>query len=349
MVQLNKKFYGILLIIITALFLSGCVKSKLQASPEFALGPGDYDFSIEHDGLKRIYIVHVPPSYDVIKPTPLVLAFHGGGGNAEGSVEYFQLNSKSDDEGFIVVYPEGTGKLVLGKVFGSWNAGRCCPPALDNNVDDVGFVKKMIEKLENDFKIDENRVFATGMSNGAQMSYRLACELADKIAAIAPVASQGTFDNCIPSRPVPVMHFQGIEDPCTLYRGGQCGACMAEFFNKIGIPVEARTWDCVTIQAYIDKWVKINGCSNQSSVTYQNKDATCMTYDQCQDNSEVTLCLIEGMGHTWPGRTTYSARACKERPDGYLCRLWIETVGDLSDDIIANDAMWEFFKKHPMR
>ena len=90
--------------------------------------------------------------------------------------------------------------------------------------------------IVHDFNIDENSIYATGMSNGAQMCYRLACELADKIAAIAPCGSIGTFDNCTPSRSVPVMHFHGLEGPCCFYDGGQCGTCMAEFLNALGIP-----------------------------------------------------------------------------------------------------------------
>lgn len=110
----------------------------------------------------RTYKVHVPPGYSQDKPTPVVIAFHGGGGNAKGSVEYFRLNTKSDEEGFIVVYPEGTGPLVKGEIFGSWNAGRCCPPAMDNNVDDVGFVEEMIEKLGGNFNVNESRIYAAG-------------------------------------------------------------------------------------------------------------------------------------------------------------------------------------------
>lgn len=331
---------------------------KLRQSPDYIAneaatakmvsGPGDYDFSILHDDLTRLYKVHVPPGYDINNSSPVIIAFHGGGGNAENCVDSFRLNEKSDIEGFIVVYPEGTGPQVKGEVFGTWNAGRCCPPAMDNNVDDVGFIECMLEELENDFNIDETRIYATGMSNGAQMCYRLACELANKIAAIAPCGSIGTFDNCTPSRPVPVMHFHGLEDPCCFYDGGQCGTCMAEFLNALGIPAVPRPWDCIPVPAYVDKWRIQNGCSNQTKVTLQTGNATCISYQECQNNAEVTICTIRGMGHTWPGSMEYSAEACKTRPKGYVCRLWKEAVGALNNDIIANDAMWEFFKKHTL-
>ncbi len=313
-----------------------------------AYGSGDYDFTLEHDGLERFYVVHVPPEYDKNSSTSLVIALHGGGGNARSSPGYFRLDLKSDREGFIVVYPEGTGKKVLGKTFAAWNAGRCCGTAMQDNVDDVGFIDAMIDKLKSDFNIDEKRVYATGMSNGAQMVYRLACELPDKIAAIAPSGSQGTFDNCHPKRPVPVLHIQGKSDPCSLYDGGVCGRCMADFWRKIGVPVQYNSWECISIPGYIDGWKTRNGCSAKTNVTFQNKGAICVTYEGCQQNADVTLCTVDGLGHNWPGQKTYGVEACKTNPDGIICNAWKDSVGPLSQDLSANDMIWEFFKEHPM-
>jgi len=323
--------------------------SPAPSSAKGALGAGDYDFSLIHDGLKRIYKVHVPSSYTQGTPTPVILAFHGGGGNAEKAVEYYDLNTKSDREGFIVVYPEGYGIQTKGGIFGSWNAGTCCNPALKDNIDDVGFVKKMIEKLENDFNVDETRIFATGMSNGAMMSYALACELSDKIAAIAPAGAVGMYHQCHPKRKVPVMHFHGTEDPCARYdgcAGDACKSCMGRYLNKIGFRTKLDTMDSMSVPNLMEEWRKRNACSSETRVTYQHKNATCVTYQGCEE--DVTLCSIEGMGHAWPGKTTYGLKACQTNPNGRLCNLWKETVGPLSDDINANDAMWEFFKNHPM-
>jgi len=258
-------------------------------------GSGDYDFTLEYEGLKRVYVVHVPEEYDNNSKTPLVIAFHGGGGNARSSPGYFGLNLKSDREGFIVVYPEGTGKQILGKTSAVWNAGRCCGSAMQGNVDDVGFIEAMIDKIKSDFNIDEKRVYATGMSNGAQMVYRLACELSDKIAAVAPSGSQGTFDNCHPERPVPVLHIQGKADPCSLYDGGVCGRCMADFWRKLSIPVQYNSWECVSIPGYIDGWKTRNGCSDKTNVTFQNKGAICVTYEDYRAN--MTLYTMDGMRH----------------------------------------------------
>lgn len=310
--------------------------------------PGNHNFTLSHDGLERFYLVHIPESYDKNKKTSLVMVFHGGGGNARKGPEYFGLNSKSDKEGFIVVYPEGSKKEVFGKTFAAWNAGRCCGDALKSNIDDVGFVSKMINKMKADFSIDDKRIFATGMSNGAQMSYRLACELSEEIAAIAPSGSQGTFDDCHPKRHVPVLHIQGKADPCSLYEGGDCGGCASKFWNEIGIPVDYENWKCVSIPDYIEQWRTRNGCLEKTDVIFQNKGATCVAYKGCQDGADVELCTIESLGHNWAGRTSYSLDACDLRPNGKICSSWKKNVGSLNQDLVANDQIWEFFKKHPI-
>ena len=309
--------------------------------------PADYEFSIYHAGSKRRYIVHVPPSYQATVPTAVILAFHGGGGNADDSAEYFGLNTTSDKEGFIVVYPEGTGAMVKGKVFGTWNSGTCCGPAMKNNVDDVGFVDKMIEKLKNDFNIDQDRIYATGMSNGALMCYRLACELSDKIAAIAPSGAHDAIDSCAPTRPIPIIHFHGTEDNCASYNGGTCGGCIADFFSDMGIDIPKHQWDCMSAAEYLEEWRKRNGCYQQNQITYKKGKASCITYQNCRDNAEVTFCTITGMGHVWPGSKKHNVKACRTKPDGYICNSWKKQVGNLSSDLSANELMWEFFQKHP--
>lgn len=346
--MLRKLFILVLVIIAVLLFFGFMKKIRREQVPSLPLGAGDYDFSLVHNELTRYYKVHVPLGYNEAKPTPLILAFHGGGGNAENGPKYFGLNQKSDKEGFLLVYPEGSGKKVLGKTFASWNAGRCCGPALKNNIDDVGFINALIEKIKADFNVDGKRIFVTGMSNGAQMAYRLACELSDKIAAIAPSGSQGTFDNCQPERPVPVLHIQGKLDPCSLYGGGTCGRCMADFWNEIGVPAQYDDWACVSILSYIDTWRIRNGCSEKTSITFQNKGATCIAYEGCRQHADVVLCTVEGLGHNWSGQETYGVEACDTNPDGKICQTWKDKVGPLNQDLIANNQIWEFFKKHPM-
>ncbi|MDD5729847.1 MAG: PHB depolymerase family esterase [Candidatus Omnitrophica bacterium] len=313
-------------------------------------GPGDYNFVLAYDGLARIYKVHVPAGYDRNNPLPVVIALHGGGGNAAGSIGFFKLNEKADKENFIVVYPEGTGKRVMGKVFGSWNAGGCCPPACVNKVDDVGFISKVIDTLEKDFKVDAKRIHAVGFSNGALMCYRLACELSDKIASIAVGGGQDSLNGCQPKSSVAILHFHGTKDKCAPYDGGTCGGCFADYLNNLGIPADrsASLWQCRPVPEYINEWRVMDGCSASAKVVYQKGSATCISYSQCKDNTEVVLCTLEGSGHTWPGGN-YGNKICDSRPDSPACREWKKEIGEINRDLSANDMLWEFFKNHPKK
>lgn len=331
---------------------SGSSVEPLNGSvPTNALGPGDYKFSLFHNGLERIYFLHSPPSYDGKKPVPLVIALHGGGGDGKDMEAISLLDAKADQEGFIVVYPNGTGETVLGKLYGTWNAGACCPPAMDNGIDDVGFVSAVIKKVSNDFAIDSNRVFATGFSNGAQMVYRLACELSDKIAAIAPVSGIAPLEkiaDCAPKRPVSILHFHGLKDPCVPYAGGTCGGCFAKIAGIIkGENVTAFTWACNSVPNYFAQWLPINQLPNSSKTTLQQGDTTCNTYGPGKNGVEMTLCTIENAGHTWAGGT-YGA-PCAGGMETNKCKLIRFVLGNMSQDVHATDAIWDFFKKHPLR
>lgn len=315
-----------------------------------AYGPGDYDFSLKHNGLSRTFIVHVPPGYDANKPLPLVIAFHGGGGSARAAVRHFRLDEKADKEDFIVVYPQGTGRVVAGHMFGAWNAGRCCEPALSRRVDDAGFVRAMIKKLDQYFVVDGRRIYATGFSNGAQMAFRLACELSDVIAAVAAGGSVGTLDECRPRRPVPVFLFDGTRDPCSPHQGSsQCGGCMAEFLRGIGIPVkDSNVYACDSVSAYLEKWAKLDGCAASTRRTSRKGNTVCTTYGPCKGNTQVTSCVTEGAGHNWPGNSGYGIDACDNRPQGYVCRQWKRAVGPLNLDYDATYAIWEFLKRYTL-
>ena len=153
-----------------------------------ALAPGDHRVTLQHGGRQRSYIVHVPPAAREGRPLPVVLNFHGGGGNAEAQQKYSRMDALADAEGFLVVYPDGTGRMA-DKLL-TWNAGTCCAYSVTNNVDDVGFTLALLADLEARQPVDRRRVYATGLSNGAMMAWRLAVEASDRIAAIAPVAGR---------------------------------------------------------------------------------------------------------------------------------------------------------------
>jgi polyhydroxybutyrate depolymerase len=148
------------------------------------LAPGDYSFSLEHGGQGRSYLVHVPPQAVSRKLLPVVLNFHGATSSSHQQERYSGMDGASDHFRFIVVYPNGSGRW--GHL--SWNAGLCCAYAMFRREDDVGFVRALLDDLAKRTAIDHTRIYATGISNGAMMSYRLAVEASDLIAAIAPVA-----------------------------------------------------------------------------------------------------------------------------------------------------------------
>ena len=285
------------------------------------LGPGNHERSLTIGNLSRSYLAHVPASYDPQKPTPVVLAFHGGGANPANMVEFSGLNKKADQAGFIAVYPAGTGRLARLLTF---NAGNCCGFAMANQVDDVEFTRKLLDDLSRVAKVDPKRVFATGMSNGAIMSYRLASELSDRIAAIAPVSGPMGTETCKPKRPVPVIHFHGTADEHAPFRGGRGkGLSGTDFYS---------------VEHSIQAWVKANGCSKEpliAKLPVKAADGTTVirkTYPSGRDGSEVVLLEVEGGGHTWPGQEPR-----------------LKELGKSTRNISANDLMWEFFQKHPMK
>jgi len=295
--------------------------SALGQAPT-ALGPGDHSRTLTVGDLKRSYLVHIPPKYDSKKPTPVVLAFHGGGGNAESMVVFSGLNKKADDAGFIVVYPNGTGRLENRLL--SFNGGNCCSYAMTNKIDDVEFTRKLLDDLAKSANIDPKRVFATGMSNGGIMSYLLGSELSDRIAAIAPVGGPMGTETCKPKRPVSVIHFHGTDDEHAPFKGGKGkGVSGTEFYS---------------VEHSIQAWVKANGCDKEPVVTKlpdKAKDGTTITrktYGGGKDGSEVVLVVIEGGGHTWPGQEPR-----------------LKALGKSTKNISANDLMWEFFEKHTLK
>lgn len=253
----------------------------------------------------RVVLVHVPASYDPTVPTPVVLNFHGYTSDAGQEELLSNMNAKSDAAGFITVYPNGTGTPQ------SWNAGACCGQASQDQVDDVGFVRTLIGELESKLCVDRQRVFATGMSNGGFLSHRLACELSDEIAAVAPVAGVLGIPDCAPARPVPVMGFHGTADPLVPYDGSA----------SLGFPSVPDTYA---------GWAMRDGCTTQTMETYRNNDAHCSTWLGCAAGSEVTLCTVDNGGHTWPGG------------------MPVPSLGYTTPNLSATDAMWTFFQHHPL-
>lgn len=302
---------------------------------------------LEYAGQQRPYYIHRPQNYDSATAYAVILALHGGGGSPENMAEMSELNEAADKNGFIVVYPHGYPQFTGTKTSGTWNSGPCCGKAKEEDSDDVGYIKEVIARMQNFVTVDTKRIYATGISNGGMMSYKLACELADKIAAIAPVAGHYIFSDCAPSRPVAVLNFQGEEDECILINGGNCGGCFTTFFAKFGIPIEDNKWACPSLDETIATWKTSNACTGDEEETFSNAHAVCTTVGTCADDTAVTKCVIDNLGHNWPGGE-YGTDFCNRSQNSLMCKNWRETVGPLSDALQANDVMWAFFKEHKL-
>ena len=266
---------------------------------------GDLDWKLTSDNVERTVHVHVPKSYVPTKAVPVVLNFHGFTSNGMQEDMLAHMSEKSEKAGFIAVHPEGTG------VAPSWNAGACCGDAASTAIDDVAFVGRIIDELESKLCVDSHRVFATGMSNGGFLSHRLACELSNRIAAVAPVAGVLAIPTCNPARPIPIFQFHGTLDPLVAYDGNPTE----------GFPSVPQT---------MSGWATRNGCATSSHEIFKKGDVTCITYDGCKPSVEVSLCTVTGGGHTWPGG------------------MPVPGLGYTTNDIVATDAMWDFFMKHPL-
>ena len=229
--------------------------------------PLDATWNLMVGSTMRVARVHVPASYDPHKPTPLLFDVHGRTSNASGEMSLSLSVPKSDAAGFIAIYPESATSPT------SWNSGTCCDPANTTNVDDTGFFKQLLDEAGTRLCIDPSRVYMMGMSNGAYESFRLGCEMSDRLAAIGPVAGLLLFQGCQPANPMPVMMINGTSDPLSQYQYVAQGASF---------------------------WKQHNGCTS-SSTTYQNGDTTCVTSGGCNAGADVTVCTVQDGGHQWPG------------------------------------------------
>jgi len=264
--------------------------------------------SITHDGIERDYILYVPEIYDGSTAAPLVLNFHGFGSSASQQMFYGDFRDIADTEGFLLAHPEGT--TFIGNQF--WNVGF---PGLSSNIDDVGFTEALIDELATLYAIDLDRVYATGMSNGGFMSFLLACQLSEKIAAVASVTgsmTQDTFDDCNAQHPTPVLQIHGTEDDVVLYNE-----------NNLSLP----------IPDVISYWVDHNNCETTPTTTtlpdVDVSDGSTLEHSVYEDgdNGVTTEHMkVIGGGHTWPGSV-------------------LNTAGT-NQDIDASMEIWLFFSRY---
>jgi polyhydroxybutyrate depolymerase len=282
-------------------------------TPRPALAGAVSSGSLSSGGLERTYRVYLPSSYDGTTPVPLVLVFHGTGGSGEQVARQTGFDAAAEREGFIAVYPDGTtpGRVEVP----TWNAGHCCGPAMTEGIDDVAFVAALLDQLEVDYAIDPARIYATGFSNGAMLTHVLGCELADRLAAIAPISGTAFMDGCVLTQPLPVLHIHGTADDIVPYEGG----------------FVARTPKPRTDPALADVvafWQTANDCPAATST--RDGVVTTELAAECADGTAVELITIAGGGHAWPGGR--QARPAADLP---------------SEALDATATIWAFFESYP--
>jgi len=228
---------------------------------------------------QRSYLLHIPAGLDMAHSAPLVFAFHGAGSEPSDMELSAGLKELADTSGFLLVYPLGLGL--------TWNAGTCCDYAVQQNIDDVAFVRQILTDLETVTKIDPKRIYATGFSNGAAMVYRLACEMSDTFAAVAPVAGSLLIESCQPSQPVSLIDVHGLKDLSAPYEGG----------GGLDLP---------PMQELIKNWAQLDDCTDSPKVE-KEKIFTHTAYASCNAGTAVEHYAIEEGGHAWPSKYAWDA------------------------------------------
>ncbi len=289
---------------------------------------GDVYAYITVDGIKRDFLIHLPQSYSESEALPLIIALHGGGGNAKDMEKLTEdgFNKLADDENFIVVYPDGIGR--------HWNDGRNLSLyyTQKENINDVKFISELIDYMVEKYNVNPLRVYVTGMSNGALMTYRLAYELSNKIAAVAPVDGSiplNIYLNETPTAPIPVLMINNVADPILPWNGGY-----AHFGNK-------KLGKVLSVEETAAFWARIDNCTLVKSKEYlpdtDPNDGTRVWMRLYLNNTtgmEVIQYGIDGGGHTWPSGEQYLPQSI---------------IGKTSKDINACNLIWEFFRNYHLQ
>lgn len=309
------------IIIVLALLYSGCTTSLPKNNPA---GPKTYKnaMDIRIMGARRTYLVHIPPEYDPGEQLPLVVVIHGAFDTAGGMEKFSGFSDLADRERFIVMYPNGMG--ILG-FFQHWNAGHCCGKAAADKVDDVGFVADAIEDVRSRLRIDPDRIYMVGFSNGGMLAYRFAAERGDILAAVAPLAAsiggrpseeEPEWRIPDPVRPLSVITLHGLADDDITYEGGVSRH-------------RGGTQTFWSVEKSIQFWVDHNGCNSRTAETDLNSGSVHLKFwGVCRNDTEVALYLIENWDHRWPGKF-FTAKLADDDP---------------LKNFDAAEIIWDFFK-----
>ena len=276
---------------ISAVLLAGCASAADANQSKVDVGALSDTHSLTFDGVERSYVAHVPEGAAAGLPEtlPVLVVLHGAGSNGARMENATGLSSLAKADNFIVVYPNGT---LAADIEGqqAWNADGCCGLPRRTNVDDVGFLTAVLDDVEQKFPVDQSRIYVAGFSNGGMMSYRLSCELGDRIAGIAVVSGAFNVADCDSSATTDVLIVHGTGDLTVPYRGGPTNERTAARFGQ---------WNNASVADATQKWIARDGCSRFPQ-TVIDGDITVATYDECDDETKLEVITIAGGTHVWP-------------------------------------------------
>lgn len=262
---------------------------------------GFSEHNLTSAGDQRSYMLYLP-EIDGNDPIPLVFSMHGSGGAPQGQVDVSGFAELADQHGFAVVFPAGA--FTNSVTARSWNAN------IEEGVDDVQFIKDMISDVSRMTNIDQSRVYSSGFSGGARMSSRVACELSEILAAVAPVAGLQYPDGCTVQRPIPIIFFHAIDDNVNQYTVGE----------------NSRPYWRMGVETALDRWRQANGCSLANSDDRMSQSVTFYRWSDCSASAEIHFYLTDTGAHTWPGSNNDRA----------------------NQDINASELIWQFFSRHSL-
>ncbi len=309
--------------VILALLLSSVGLAQEEA-PRERLGPGRHDLTIEAAGHTWHYHVQVPAAAADERRVPLVLVLHGAGGSGTAYLDNAGWAAKAEAEGFLAIAPDGLpGRADEPPSFWLnprlWNSGQFLAINPCARIDDIAFFRALLDDVGRRWKIDGRRVFVTGHSNGAGMTFRLGAEMSERFAALAPVASHCWITDPKPSRALPTLFIIGTEDKLVPLHGGEST-----------LPWGKRTTP--PISQTLARWATALGCPDRAEESHPRPGLKIVTYPAGRDGATFTAEFIEGQGHNWPGGRSLLPAAM---------------VGPSVDTVKATDVIWEFFQKHP--
>lgn len=298
---------------------TGAVPPKPSLGCGGGLSPGDGQVDLTSSGSVRTSLRHRPRDYDGTRAAPVVIDLHAHTESAAVHREFDGLVATADRHALILLTPSGTGDPPI------WNATRSPFVA-----DDVTFIKDLLHQVEGTDCVDTNRVYVTGLSNGALMASELACSMSGQIAAVAPVAGVTVPAECAPTRQVPMVAFHGTSDTFLAYSGGR-GPDGNGLMNTPQSVAVFKSLDRRSIPDLMADWARRNGCGAPGSDQRIGTDVVMRRWTGCR--ADVELYSVDGGGHTWPGSANYRAAP---------------GIGTTTMTIDANEVMWAFFERHPL-